>query len=1120
MSFAELTREGPDPPALASAAMNLARPAAALALVVLTLGTPRVAACGDEDAGAKSKRGKWSVEDPGGPYRTFEMEATEGTWMAVDVSPDGRTLAFDLLGDIYVMPAAGGDATCIAEGLPYEHQPRWSPDGKHILFTSDRGGGDNLWTMDADGGAKTALTTEDFRLFGEGNWHPSGRWVVGRKHFTSRRSLGAGETWLVPWPEGGAGVQLTKKKNDQQDAGEPAFSPDGKYLYWSEDMSGGSTFEYNKDPNGTIYRVRRLAVATGEIVDLVDRPGGAVRPQPSPDGRQLAFVHRARNKSVLAVLDLETNAVRDLFDGMSLDQQETWAVFGPYPGYCWTPDGAALLVWARGKIRRVDVATGKATEIPFRAKVSQRLLPTCRTDATLGGDTFDVKVVRWPQISRDGRTAIFQALGKIWTKKLPDGKPERLTQEEGVLEFAPRISSDGVVGFSTWNARNGGSIVAESSRALGTPGRAESKEPGHYLSVADWAGRLVVQRGGPDAYRGGRFAEDPGIWSYDLETHAWRLLTREGRKPVVTWDRSRVLLVSREGDRSALISIDFNGKDRRVLATSEHASDFALSPDGKWLAFEELWQTYVCPMPPAAGPEPLKVGPEMKDLPVVRLSDVAGTYLSWSPDSTTVRWSLGPDLFEAKVAALFPPPKKVGDEKKDDAKPKQRGVGAKPIRLGWTEKADIPATDVWFVGATVLPMDDMSVIPDGVVHVVGNRIAAVGKVGDLVPPAGANVMDCKGLTLMPGLVDVHSHHGSSEGGVMAQRSWALCAMLAFGVTTIHDPSNDTQGFYAESEMVTAGRRVGPRMLSTGTILYGAEGDFKAVVNSYDDAKEAVARTIAWGPRSVKSYQQPRREQRQQVLKACRELGVLCVPEGGSTLSNNMTHILDGHTTVEHALPVAPLYQPEVRLFAESGTSYTPTLVVGYGGLWGENWWYAKTKVWENERLLRFVPRSVVDPRARRRVLATDDEDYHHLRLARSAAAVLRAGGNVEIGAHGQLQGLAAHWETWMLAQGGLTAHEALRCATFGGARALGLDKCLGAVRPGMLADLILVEGRPLEDVHDSEKVRWTMANGRLYDARTLDQVAPERVPLPEGPDLDSAPGGLAADANCACGCRR
>ncbi len=1067
----------------------------------------------------EAQKGPWSVEDPGGPYRTIALMATEGTWMAVDVSPDGKSLAFDLLGDVYTMPVEGGDATCVASGLPYEHQPRWSPDGRRILFTSDRGGGDNLWAMDADGANRAAVTKEDFRLFNSGNWHPGGRWVVGRKHFTSRRSLGAGEMWMIPFPEGGEGVQLTKRKNDQQDAGEPVFSPDGKHLYWSEDMSGGSTFEYNKDPNASIYRIRRLDLEKGEVRDILARPGGAIRPQPSPDGKRLAFVRRVRNRSVLALLDLESGAVRDLWDGLSLDQQETWAVFGPYPGFSWVPDGKTIVVGAKGKIWRVDAESGKAQEVPFRAKVEQKLCPTARIEHSVGAPGFEVKVVRWPQVTADGKTAVFQALGKIWVKDLPDGIPRRLTAQEEDLECAPRLDATGerTVYFVTWNDRKGGFVkrcYLDGSEVVPQVMRA-----GQYLSVDPCLGQpIAYHKGDPDPYRGGKFAEEPGIYlDFRDKSGERQLVSREGRNPVVIRDSARLVFQTKEGERNALVSVNFMGGERRVVATSEHATDFVLSPDGKWLAFEELWQTYVCPMPP--GPGPVAVGPDMKDLPVVRLSEVGGTYLSWSPDSTTVRWSLGPDLFEAKVADLFPPEKpeerKDGENKEGEA-PKPRGVGAKPIRLGWTATADIPATDLWLVGATVLPMDDMAVIPDAAVHVVRNRIDWVGPRGSASIGENGNILDCTGLTILPGLVDVHSHHGHSEGGVMAQRSWALSAMLAFGVTTVHDPSNGTQDFYAEFEMVRAGLRLGPRMLSTGTILYGAEGDSKAVVNSYEDAREAVARTMAWGARSVKSYQQPRREQRQQVMKACRDLGMMCMPEGGSTLCNNLTQILDGHTTIEHALPVAPLYEPEVRLFAESGTCYTPTLVVGYGGLWGENWWYAKTRVWENERLLRFVPRSVVDPRARRRVLATDEEEYNHFRLARTAAAIQRAGGNVEIGAHGQMQGLAAHWETWMLAQGGLTPHEALRCATWCGARAICLEKEIGAIRPGHLADLIVVEGKPLEEVRDSERIRWTMANGRLYDARTLEQVAPDRVPLPEGPDLDTIPGG-AAHADCLCG---
>jgi imidazolonepropionase-like amidohydrolase len=365
-------------------------------------------------------------------------------------------------------------------------------------------------------------------------------------------------------------------------------------------------------------------------------------------------------------------------------------------------------------------------------------------------------------------------------------------------------------------------------------------------------------------------------------------------------------------------------------------------------------------------------------------------------------------------------------------------------------------------------------------------------------------------------VDVHSHTGSSNVGVYPRQSWALLALLAFGVTTVHDPSNDTQMIYAESELVQAGLRMGPRIFSTGTILYGADGDFKAEIDSYEDAEREIRRTSAWGPVSVKSYQQPRRDQRQQVVQAARKLAVLVMPEGGSTLHYNITHVLDGHTTLEHAIPVAPLHEPDLRLISASGTCYTPTLVVGYGGFWGENYWYAKTNVWEHERLLRFVPRSVVMPAARRRTVLTDEEEYNHFHLARSCADVYRRGGPVSVGAHGQLQGLGSHWETWMLAQGGLTAHEALRCATYNGARAICLEHQLGSLQPGFLADLIVVDGDPLENVRDSERVLYTMVNGVLYDARTLEQLHPERVKRPSGPPLDTIRA-IPGVSYCACG---
>jgi imidazolonepropionase-like amidohydrolase len=201
----------------------------------------------------------------------------------------------------------------------------------------------------------------------------------------------------------------------------------------------------------------------------------------------------------------------------------------------------------------------------------------------------------------------------------------------------------------------------------------------------------------------------------------------------------------------------------------------------------------------------------------------------------------------------------------------------------------------------------------------------------------------------------------------------------------------------------------------------------------------------------------------------------------------MTMIVDGHTGVEHSIPVAKGYQDIVQLWKQSRTGYTPTLIVGYGGLWGENYWYGKTHVWEDERLLRFVPRRIIDARSRRPVVAPDEE-YGHFHNARLAKKLYDAGVGVQLGAHGQREGLGVQWELWMLGQGGMTPMEALRCATLGGARYLGLDGDLGSIEPGKLADLVVLGANPLQDLQHTRDVRYVVVNGRVYEGRRLDEV--------------------------------
>lgn len=1125
--------------------------------------------------------------------RTETFTTTKGTWISLDVSPDGQTIVFDLLGHLYTMPITGGTATAITSGLAYDAQPRFSPDGKKIVFVSDRSGGDNLWIMSLDKSDTLQLTKGNDNLYVSPEWTPDGKYVVASR--SGGPLGGTAKLWLYN-VEGGTGVPLLRDVPPQMKTLGAAFGKDGRYIWYAARQGD---WQYNSV--GAQFELQVYDRENGKTSQMSTRIGSAFRPALSPDGKYLVYATRKDTKTGLRIRDLETQQEDWLAYPVQRDEIESRSPLDAYPGYSFTPDSKAIVVTYGGEIWRVPIDKSAPTKIPFTATVKLELGPEVRFAYRVDTNaTFKSHQVRDIAPSPDGKKLAFSALDHMYVMDLPNGQPVRVSNAD-VGEFGPVWSPDSKsLAYVTWSDRNGGEVmratwtgtnpraaIAQLTRASGLYTDMAWSPKGDRIVMTRAAAREMQDAGaaffGPAAAdfvwipaSGGaatlimpaaglgnlHFTTNPDrIYAYgprdglvsfrwdgtDLRSH----IKVTGPMPPqanvaggggTTLDASLVEEASKfwNGGRAAHIVFgDDDPSEPNPVPQAPPASLVTMSPTGDQAIAVTGMNIFLVTVP-LVGTTPPTVSvanPASAVMPVKKLNEIGGEFPTWSADGRKVMWALANavwtyDLDRAKIvedslkadarAKLLASAAKKdsgavaqsGAAKPDSAKTdttKKTPAGYRPneTRITVTATRDIPRSTILLRGGRAITMKGHEIIDNADVLVKDNRIVAIGARGSVQVPSGAHVIDVSGKTIMPGFVDTHYHPQWLTPNIHSNQTWQYLAELAYGTTTTRDPQTATTDFLSYGDRVETGEMVGPRVYTTGPGVFSSEQ-----IRDLDHARTILKKySEYYDTKTLKMYMTGNRQQRQWVIMAAKELGLMPTTEGGLDYKLNITHGLDGYPGIEHTLPITPKYDDVFQWYKATQVTNSPTLIVEYGGPFGEGWFYQTEDLLHDAKLNHFTHPVDIDTKVRRRGQGNAPgpagfavkEEYAMWQHAQDVAKIVAAGGRIGVGSHGQLQGLGMHWEIWLLQSGGLSTHDALRAATIVGAEGIGMGQDLGSLEPGKLADILVLDRDPLTNIRNTNSISLVMKNGRVYDANTLDEVYPRQRKLPPQQWMTGAP---------------
>ena len=1100
----------------------LALPACASVLLLATLtAAPALAQHADEPvspvdahlAPADPETGIRRLREPAG--RTLPLAATrhitfdtdEGTWLSLDRSPDGRTIVFDLLGDIYSLNANGGRARPIATGLAFETQPTFSPDGRTIAFISDRSGADNLWLAGPDGSNPRQISFgDDDTVLVSPAWTPDGRSLFVSRY---RPSLNAYELWRYGLD---GSSELIVPIKPQQGSPRSAYrtslgavaSPDGRFVYFARQL-GSPSFDTPDE-----WTIVRRDLQTGSETTIVAEPDGprkglhpgqAFRPVLSPDGRTLVYATRHEGQTGLRVRDLSTGDDRWLAFPIEHDQLQASTWQDIVPRYAFTPDGAALLVARGGHIARIEMPSGKSSIIPFTAHVDVPLGPLARVSVPDETGPVRARIIQSPEQSPDGRTLAFSALSHVYVMPLNGtAAPRRLTS--GVApEFQPSWSPDGRrITFVTWTETGAGDIWIAPADTSAPPRRISHESDFYTNPVFTRDGASILAERSPQRDRLHLYMEYGKLREADLvllsaTSGEQRLVTHGmlGGKPHWSAAPDHAWLLFAEG--LAAVNLATGARDKPLAVQGpgwyfqdgpQPVSDIRISPDGRWALAQVAQQLHL-----------IELGGEQPDRPIDlsqpglrhrRLTATGADFFEWADGGRTITWALGSTFYRRPLAGIALDPADRPGWTPDDPAPGRGGVKAFDVPV--TVPRDRPEGNLLLTGARAITERGDEVIERADILIAGDRIAAIGPAGSLTLPPGTAVRDLTGKTIVPGFIDVHDHIATIRREVLGLEDWGLRERLAFGITTSFDPSTLSIDMFAYQDMLDAGLMLGPRLPSTGTALFSWNR-----LASLDDAL-AVERRYRdfYRTHNLKQYRIGSRIQRQWTVMAASRLGMVPTCEGALSLKLDLTQIIDGYSGNEHSL-ATPLYRDVIQLLARSRTSNDTTLQITNGGFEGQDYFLTRDNPLHDAKFRHFTPPFAADQIALHREWRPLSE-YQFPRFAADSDRMQKAGGLLAVGAHGEVPGRGFHWELEAYAMGGMTPADILRAATIGGAEAIGRAGQIGSLEPGKYADLVILDRNPSADITATRAVAQVMKNGRLYAGATLAEEWPRREPAP------------------------